>query len=142
MKIAVGCDHGALDLKNAICEYLRSNGYEVDDKGTYTKDSCDYPVFAKAVAGSVSDGNADFGVLCCTSGIGMSIVANKVKNARAALIHEPSGAEMCRRHNNANIICFGATQVTPENACKYIDIFLSTPFEGGRHQRRVDMFED
>lgn len=142
MKIAVGCDHGALDLKNAICEYLRSNGYEVDDKGTYTKDSCDYPVFAKAVAGSVAEGNADFGVLCCTSGIGMSIVANKVKNARAALIHEPSGAEMCRRHNNANIICFGATQVTPENAFKYIDIFLSTPFEGGRHQRRVDMFED
>ncbi len=142
MKIAVGCDHGALDLKNAICGYLRSNGHDVDDKGTYTKDSCDYPVFAKAVARSVSEGNADFGVLCCTSGIGMSIAANKVKNARAALIHEPSGAEMCRRHNNANIICFGATQVTPENACKFIDIFLETPFEGGRHQRRVDMFED
>ncbi len=141
MKIAIGCDHGALDLKNAIGEYLKSKGYEVFDKGTFTKDSCDYPVFAKAVASDVAKGECEFGVLCCTSGIGMSIVANKTKNARAALIHEASGAEMCRRHNNANIICFGATQVSPENACKYLDIFLNTEFEGGRHQRRVGMFE-
>ncbi len=142
MKIAIGCDHGALDLKNALVDYLKSKGVEVDDKGTHTKDSCDYPVFAKAVSVDVASGKCDFGVLCCTSGIGMSIVANKTKNARAALIHEASGAEMCRRHNNANIICFGATQVTPENACKYIDIFTSTEFEGGRHERRVNMFED
>ena len=114
----------------------------MDDKGTFSKESCDYPVFAKAVAHDVADGKCDFGVLCCTSGIGMSIVANKVRNARAALVHEPSGAEMSRRHNNANIICFGAKLVSPEDACRYVDIFLATPFEGGRHQRRVDMFEE
>ena len=124
MKIAIGCDHGAFELKNAIADHLRAKGFEVDDKGTFSKESCDYPVF------------------CCTSGIGMSIVANKVRNARAALVHESSGAEMSRRHNNANIICFGAKLVSPEDACRYVDIFLATPFEGGRHQRRVDMFEE
>lgn len=142
MKIAIGCDHGAFELKNAIADHLRTKGFEVDDKGTFSKESCDYPVFAKAVAHDVADGKCDFGVLCCTSGIGMSIVANKVRNARAALVHEPSGAEMSRRHNNANIICFGAKLVSPEDACRYVDIFLATPFDGGRHQRRVDMFEE
>ena len=100
MKIAIGCDHGAFELKNAIADHLRAKGFEVDDKGTFSKESCDYPVFAKAVAHDVADGKCDFGVLCCTSGIGMSIVANKVRNARAALVHEPSGAEMSRRHKD------------------------------------------
>lgn len=142
MKISIGCDHGGLELKNAVAEYLRGEGHEVTDNGTYTKDSCDYPVFAKKTAKAVASGDADFGVLVCTTGIGMSICANKVRGARAALIHETRGAEMCRRHNNANVICFGQAVTDAETACKCVDIFLSTPFEGGRHERRVSMFED
>ena len=142
MKISIGCDHGGLELKTKLADYLKEKGYSVTDNGTFTKDSCDYPVFAKKTARDVASGDSGFGVLVCTTGIGMSICANKVKGARAALIHEEKGAEMCRRHNNANIICFGQAVTDFETACKCVDIFLSTPFEGGRHERRVSMFED
>lgn len=142
MKVAMGCDHGGLELKNRLKEYLVSKNIEVSDEGTYTSESCNYPVFAKKVARKTANGECDFGVLVCTSGIGMSIAANKVKNARAALIHEVNGAEMCRRHNNANIICFGQKVVTYETAVKCLDIFISTEFEGGRHETRVNMFEE
>lgn len=142
MKISIGCDHGAYELKETLKNHLTAKGYEVADEGTYSKDSCDYPVFAHKVANKVAAGDADFGILCCTTGIGMSIAANKIKGARAALLHDEFSAEMTRRHNNSNILCIGAKIVeSEEKACHLADIFLSTDFEGGRHERRVNMFE-
>ena len=142
MKISIGCDHGAYDLKETLKNHLTAKGYEVDDEGTYSKDSCDYPVFAHQVANKVAAGDVDFGILCCTTGIGMSIAANKIKGARAALLHDEFSAEMTRRHNNSNLLCIGAKIVeSEEKACRLADIFLSTEFEGGRHERRVNMFE-
>ena len=142
MKISIGCDHGAYDLKETLKNHLTAKGYEVADEGTYSKDSCDYPVFAHKVANKVAAGDVDFGILCCTPGIGMSIAANKIKGARAALLHDEFSAEMTRRHNNSNILCIGAKIVeSEEKACRLADIFLSTEFEGGRHERRVNMFE-
>ena len=139
MKISIGCDHGAYDLKETLKNHLTAKGYEVADEGTYSKDSCDYPVFAHKVANKVAAGD---GILCCTTGIGMSIAANKIKGARAALLHDEFSAEMTRRHNNSNILCIGAKIVeSEEKACRLADIFLSTEFEGGRHERRVNMFE-
>lgn len=142
MKIAFGCDHGGLELKQFLMEKLKEAGYETEDMGTYTKDSCDYPIFARKVARAVAEGKADRGVLVCTSGIGMSIAANKIRGCRAALIHELHGAEFCRRHNDANVICFGQTAVEPETALECAEMFLKTGFEGGRHARRVNEFED
>ena len=142
MKIAFGCDHGGLELKRFLIEKLNEAGYETEDMGTYTKDSCDYPIFARKVARAVAEGDADRGVLVCTSGIGMSIAANKIRGCRAALIHELHGAEFCRRHNDANVICFGQTAIEPENALECAKMFLKTEFEGGRHARRVNEFED
>lgn len=142
MKIAFGCDHGGLELKQFLLEKLKEAGYETEDMGTYTKDSCDYPIFARKVARAVAEGEADRGVLVCTSGIGMSIAANKIRGCRAALIHELHGAEFCRRHNDANVICFGQTAVEPETALECAEMFLKTGFEGGRHARRVNEFED
>jgi len=141
MKIAFGCDHGGLELKNYLMEELAKDGHEITDEGTYSKESCDYPVFAHKVARAVTSGEADRGVLVCTTGIGMSIAANKIKGARAALIHELHGAEFCRRHNDANIICFGQKAVDKETALECARVFLSTEFEGGRHERRVNLFE-
>lgn len=141
MKIAFGCDHGGLELKQFLMEKLKEAGYETEDMGTYTKDSCDYPIFARKVARAVAEGEADRGVLVCTSGIGMSIAANKIRGCRAALIHELHGAEFCRRHNDANVICFGQTAVEPETALECAEMFLKTGFEGGRHARRVNEFE-
>ena len=142
MKIAFGCDHGGLELKQFLMKKLKEAGYETEDMGTYTKDSCDYPIFARKVARAVAEGEADRGVLVCTSGIGMSIAANKIRGCRAALIHELHGAEFCRRHNDANVICFGQTAVEPETALECAEMFLKTGFEGGRHARRVNEFED
>ena len=142
MKIAIGADHGGFALKTQLIEYLKNKNYELSDEGTYSVESCDYPVFAKKVAGKVASGECDLGVLVCTSGIGMSIAANKVKGARAALVRDASDAEMSRRHNNANVICFGAKATSFEKAAECLDIFLNTKFDGGRHIRRVNMFED
>ncbi len=138
MKISVGADHGGVDLKDFLAQGLRAAGHEVLDRGTQGHDSVDYPDFAVAVAEDVAKGGAERGVLVCSSGIGISIAANKVHGIRAALVHNEDGAEFCRRHNNANVICFGQKYITPYMAQKLTTIFLATAFEGGRHERRVN----
>ena len=139
MKIAIGCDHGAYDLKETLKKYLADKGIEVDDKGTYSKDSVHYPLFASAVCKEVQSKNADFGILLCSTGIGISIAANKHKGIRAALCSDVYSAKFTRLHNNANVLCMGAL-VTGEGLAKMItDTFLETEFEGGRHQTRIDL---
>lgn len=142
MKISLGCDHGAFTLKEHIKDYLTQKGHEVVDCGTYSADSCDYPVFAQAAAQRVSSGECERGIVMCTTGIGISISANKVKGVRCALCSEPYSAEMTRRHNDANMLAMGAGLIGQNMADRIVDTFLSTEFEGGRHQRRVDRMMD
>lgn len=142
MKIAMACDHGGLTLKNAIKEYIISLGHEVADFGTDTADSCDYPDFARPAAQAVANGTCERGIVVCTTGIGVSIVANKVRGVRCALCVNADMAEMTRRHNNANMIAMGQKYVDLATAKEITDKFLSTPFEGGRHQKRVDKIEN
>jgi len=137
MKVSLGADHGGVDLKDNLAQILRAAGLEIIDRGTHGHDSVDYPDFAVAVAHDVASGAAERGILVCTTGIGISIAANKIHGARAALCHNEDGAEFCRRHNDANIICFGQKYITPYMAQKMAMIFLNTDFEGGRHERRV-----
>ena len=139
MKIAIGCDHGALDLKNAVIAHLESKNYEVVNFGTDTSASCNYPEYGKAVGEAVASGEAECGVLICGTGVGISLAANKVKGIRAAVCSEPVTARLTKLHNNANIICFGARIVGIEMAKAIVDAWLDTEFEGGRHQTRVDM---
>lgn len=142
MKIAIGCDHGAYSLKEVIKGYLTEKGIEVDDKGTYSKESVHYPVYAKAVCKEVQSKSADFGILLCSTGIGISIAANKHRGIRAALCSDVYGAKFTRLHNDANVLCMGAL-VTGEGLAKMItDTFIETKFEGGRHQTRVDMITE
>lgn len=136
--IAIACDHGALTLKNHLKAYLENKGIEVKDFGTDTPDSCDYPDFAVPAAQAVAAGECEKGIVLCTTGIGVSMAANKVKGIRCALCHEPWSAEMTRRHNNANMLAIGAGVTGTNLAERIVDAFLSTEFEGGRHQRRVD----
>jgi ribose 5-phosphate isomerase B len=138
MKISIGSDHGGVDLKDAIVQALVAAGHDVNDHGTHSHDSVDYPDFAIAVARDVAGGAAERGVVVCTTGIGVSIAANKVHGVRAAICFNEDGAEFCRRHNNANVIAFGQKYITPYMANKLLAIFLATPFDGGRHERRVD----
>ena len=138
MHLALGSDHAGYDLKNQLAANLRELGHTVDDLGCHSKDSVDYPDFGKAVANAVVSGGATYGVLVCFSGIGISIAANKVPGIRCANVLNEDMAEFTRRHNDANIIAFGAKYVTPDMAKKYLGIFLGTAFEGGRHSRRVD----
>lgn len=138
MKLAIGCDHGGFALKEAVKKYLEHNSIAYEDFGAYSTDSVDYAPIAAKVARTVADGSADFGVLICSTGIGISIAANKVKGIRAALCTNEYCAELTRRHNNANILCMGGKVVDKETAVKLLDIFLNTGFEGGRHQRRID----
>ena len=143
MKIGIGNDHSALDLKKVVVEHLQNEGYEVVDYGTYTKESCNYPEFGEKVARAIVAGEVDLGVLICGTGVGISLAANKVKGIRAAVCSEPSTAQMVRRHNNAQIIAFGARVVGDEMAKMIVDSFLNAEFEGGgRHQKRVDMIMD
>ena len=142
MKISLGCDHGAFTLKEHIKDYLTQKGHEVVDCGTYSADSCDYPVFAQAAAQRVSSGECERGIVMCTTGIGISISANKVKGVRCALCSEPLSAEMTRRHNDANMLAMGAALIGRNMADRIVEVFLSTEFEGGRHQRRVDLMMD
>jgi ribose 5-phosphate isomerase B len=137
MKISIGADHGGVDLKDGLGQALRAAGHEVLDRGTHGHESVDYPDFAIAVSNDVAAGTAERGVLVCTTGIGVSISANKIHGIRAALCHNEDGAEFGRRHNDANIICFGQKYITPYMAQKMTMIFLNTGFEGGRHERRV-----
>lgn len=136
--IALACDHGALALKEAIKAHLESRGLEYKDFGTYTADSCDYPDFAAPAARAVASGECEKGIVCCTTGIGVSIVANKIPGVRCALLHDHMSARLTRQHNDANMMALGAAITSPMMAKELIDIFLGTEFEGGRHQRRVD----
>ena len=137
--IAVACDHAALDMKNEVISYLKSQGYECVDYGTYTKDSCNYPDYAEKVADAINEGKSDMGILICGTGIGMSMAANKCKGIRAALCSDTFSARFTRLHNDANVLCMGARTIGAGLACDIADIFVKTGFEGGRHQTRIDM---
>ena len=136
--IALACDHGALALKEAIKAHLEEKGLSYKDFGTNSTDSCDYPDFAGPAAQAVASGECEKGIVCCTTGIGVSIVANKVPGVRCALLHDHMSARLTRQHNDANMMALGAAITSPMMAKELIDIFLGTEFEGGRHQRRVD----
>lgn len=138
MKIAIACDHGGLNLKNAVIDYLKDNGYEYCDFGTHSYDSCDYPDYAVQAAEAVASGECDMGIVVCSTGIGVSIVANKVPGVRCAHCHDTYCAEFTRLHNNSNMLALGEKVVGAGYALKIVDIFLKTKFEGGRHARRVD----
>lgn len=138
MKLSMGCDHGGYALKERLKTYLESQGHEIVDCGTDSEESCDYPDFGAAAARAVAEGRCERGVVVCTTGIGISIAANKVKGVRCALCSDPLAAEMTRRHNDANMLALGAGMVGFNLAQRIVDVFLSTGFEGGRHQRRVD----
>ncbi len=142
MKIAIGNDHTAVELKNHIKEFLENKGYDVTDFGTSSGERTDYPIYGYKVARSVADKKFDFGILICGTGIGISLAANKVKGIRAAVCSEPYSARLTRAHNNANIIAFGARVVGPSMAEMIVEEFLTTEYEGGRHQKRIDMISD
>ena len=142
MKIALGCDHGGLEIKNAIIEDLKNKGVECIDFGTTTADSVDYPVYAKKVCAAVQSGECLLGILCCGTGIGMSMTANKQKGIRAAVLSDAFSAEMTRRHNNANVLCLGGRVIDSAKAVELANIFLTTPYEGGRHDKRIAMMEE
>lgn len=141
IKIAVGSDHGGLEYKGKILEFLKNKGYETIDEGTYSKESCDYPEFARKVANLVAEKKADRGILICGSGIGMSIAANKVKGIRAALCSETTSARLSREHNNSNILCLGQRLIGETMAFEIVETWLNTEFAGGRHQHRIDIIE-
>ncbi|MBQ8620863.1 MAG: ribose 5-phosphate isomerase B [Oscillospiraceae bacterium] len=139
MKISIGCDHGALELKNVMVAHLEKQGHEVKDFGTYTPASCDYPEFAAAAARAVASGECEKGIVLCTTGIGVSISANKVKGVRCALLSDVWSARMTRLHNDTNVMALGAGVVGKNLALEILDTWLGTEFSGDeRHQRRID----
>ena len=142
MRIAIGADHGGYDLKNKIIKYLKSKGHEIKDFGCYTAESCDYPKYGFLVAEAVGKKEFPRGVLICKSGIGMSIVANKVRGVRAALVSDVEAARSSREHNDANVIVFGSKLLNIFKAKKILDVWLSTRRLGGRHLRRVKQISD
>ena len=139
MKIAMGNDHSAVEMKNIIKEHLISKGYEVMDLGTNSEESCDSPVYGEKVGRAVASGEADLGIAICGTGVGISLAANKVKGIRACVCSEPYTAKLSRMHNNSNVLAFGARVVGSELAKMIVDEWLAAEFEGGRHQRRVDL---
>ena len=138
MKLSIGSDHAGYDLKKQIFEYLKKEGHIVIDQGTYNKDSVDYPDFAEWVVKDVQNKEADYGILVCYTGIGMSMAANKARGIRAALVGKVEDAVLTREHNNANVLCLSAKNTSVEDAFEIIKAFLSTDFAGGRHERRVE----
>ena len=142
MKIALGCDHAAFELKEAVKAKMESEGHTVIDVGTDSNESVDYPKFGDAVGRTVASGEAERGIALCGSGIGISIACNKVPGIRAALCTSVEMAEMCRRHNNANVVCMGARMISQELAFDIIDTWMKTEFEGGKHLRRINEIED
>lgn len=138
MNISLACDHGGLELKELVKEHLLARGFTVRDFGTHTKESCDYPDFARAAAEAVASGECERGIVICTTGIGVSIAANKVKGIRCALLTDTVAAAATRHHNDTNMMALGQNIVAPFMALQIVDIWLDTPFDGGRHQRRVD----
>ena len=142
MKIALGCDHGGLEHKNAIGEFLKEKGFEVVDFGIYEQVSVDYPDIAKKVCESIQKGETERGILVCGTGIGMSIAANKYKGIRAAACSEHFSAKFTRLHNNSNILCLGGRVIGVGTALELAELFVNTEFEGGRHQKRVDKISE
>ena len=140
--IALGSDHGGFDLKERVKAYLDKEKIAYKDFGCDSKESCDYPVYGRAAAEAVASGECDRGIVICTTGIGISITANKVKGIRCALCSDPLSAEMTRRHNDANMLAMGAGMVGPNLAERIVEVFLHTEFEGGRHARRVNLITD
>lgn len=141
MKIAVASDHGGYALKEQVKEHLLKRGYEVVDLGTDSEESVDYPEYGKICGEAVAGGKADLGIVCCGTGIGIGIAANKVKGIRCAEVTNEYMAEMTKKHNNANMISLGGRVLETGQALKIVDVWLDTEFEGGRHQRRVDMLD-
>ena len=142
LRIAIGSDHGGVDQKDEVVKYLKLKGYEVVDVGTNSHDSCHYPLFGAEVGKLVAKKECDFGIVICTSGEGIMMAANKIKGVRCGIGYNDEVARLMRQHNNANVISFGAKFMSTEDVIRRIDIFLSTEFEGGRHQTRVDMISD
>ena len=142
MKIAIGNDHTAVEIKGHIVKYLEEKGHQLVNFGTDTTERVDYPVYGKRVADAVAGGVCEVGILICGTGIGISLAANKVKGIRAAVCSEPYSAMMTRRHNNSNIIAFGARVIGTATAEMIVDAFLNAEYEGDRHERRVRMIED
>ncbi|MBQ6891727.1 MAG: ribose 5-phosphate isomerase B [Clostridia bacterium] len=139
MKISIACDHGAVAMKNLVAEHLRKQGHEVLDFGTHTTDSCDYPDFVAPAARAVASGECERGIVLCTTGIGVSISANKIHGIRCALLHDPWSAEMTRMHNDTNMMALGAGTVGELLALQIVDVWMGTPFSGGeRHTRRIE----
>lgn len=139
MKIAMGNDHTAISMKEAVKAHLENRGVEVVDFGTNSTESCDYPVYGEKVGRAVAAGEADLGIVICGTGVGISLAANKVKGIRACVCSEPYTAKLSRMHNNSNVLAFGARVIGEEMAKMIVDSWLDAEYEGGRHQRRVDM---
>ncbi len=139
MKIGIGNDHAAVEMKNEVTAYLKEEGYEVVNYGTDTHDSCNYPDYGEKVGRAVAGGEVDLGILICGTGVGISLAANKVKGVRAVVCSEPYSAKLSRQHNNTNVLAFGARVIGIEMAKMIIDEWLNAEFMGGRHQTRVDM---
>ena len=143
MKIALGCDHGGYELKQFVMKTLEKLGHEYEDFGCYSTESCDYPDFGAAAARAVAEGKCDYGIVICTTGIGISISANKVKGIRCALCSDPLSAKMTRLHNDANMLAMGAGIVGENLALEIVETFLNTPFSGEeRHSRRISLIEE
>lgn len=142
MKIAIGNDHSAVEMKQLIQQYLEEKGYEVINFGTDSEESCDYPIYGEKVGRAVVDGKADLGVVICGTGVGISLAANKVKGVRAVVCSEPYSAKLSKQHNNTNVLAFGARVVGIELAKMILDSWLEAEFEGGRHERRVNLIMD
>lgn len=142
MKIGIANDHASVEMKKQVVAYLKEKGYDVVNYGTDSTESCDYPVYGEKIGHAVASGEVDFGIAICGTGLGISLAANKVHGIRAAVCSEPYTARLSRQHNNANILAFGSRVIGIELAKMIIDEFLGAEFEGGRHQRRVDMIMD
>lgn len=141
-KLAIGCDHTAFEMKQKVMTHLAKRGYEVEDVGTDSAESCDYPIYANKLCRKIQRGECEMGILLCGTGIGMSIAANKHKGIRAAVCSDTFSARQTRQHNNANVLCFGVRVVGVGLALDIVDAFLGADFEGGKHQRRVGMIAD
>ena len=142
MKIAISADHAGFELKEILIKGLKESGYDVSDYGTNSTDSIDYPDYSYAAAKSIADGDNELGIIICGSGVGVSITANKVKGIRAANCFNTEMAALARQHNNANVLCLGARFISADQATEMVNTFLTTDFEGGRHQKRVDKIHD
>lgn len=141
LKIALGADHAGYEYKDKLISYLTENGYSCVDCGTNGPESVDYPIYASKVCELVRSKECDFGILVCGTGIGMSIAANKHRGIRAALCNEPESTAMTRHHNNSNVLCLGARMISFETALELTNVFISTEFDGGRHERRIEMLD-